>query len=99
MIEYLRLSGAAVQTPIYRYRHPDTGRRVTLVAAMHVGMPAYFTGLLDTIGDAEERGAVVHSEFIRSQPIPPDVTEEERRVLETLKSGGPCEDRAIATLG
>ncbi|MFI7077130.1 hypothetical protein ACIBO1_07545 [Micromonospora sp. NPDC049903] len=66
---------------------------------MHVGTPAYFTGLLDTISDAENGGAAVHTEFIRSQPIPPDVIEEERRVLEAMKSGGPCEDRAIATLG
>jgi len=64
--QYVHLAADAVlTTPVYDYRHPDTGRRITLVATVHIGTPDYYAILAELITRRETGGALVHCEGAR----------------------------------
>jgi len=62
MSDYLRFRRATLQTPVHRYTHPDTGRRITAIGMCHVAEPAYYRSILTVIGELETAGAVVYCE-------------------------------------
>ena len=48
-----------LQSPVVRFEHPRSGRRITVVATVHMGEVAYY-GAVDTmINEMESRGAVI----------------------------------------
>jgi hypothetical protein len=56
---YLRVRHQMLHSPVVRFEHPKSGRRVTVVATVHVGPVAYYEKLRATIGELESAGAVV----------------------------------------
>jgi len=48
-----------LQSPVVRFEHPRSGRRVTVVATVHMGEVAYYEQLGTMINEMESRGAVV----------------------------------------
>jgi hypothetical protein len=57
-----RVDRDVLQTPVTFYRHPGTGRRITLISTVPVGSGDYYTGLADLITELTDAGAIVHSE-------------------------------------
>jgi hypothetical protein len=78
----LRVSDTRVQTAVWVFRRPDTGRTVTLVGTMHIGDVRYFGQLSALLDGLAGTGAEVHVEGIahRSEE---GLTALERRRLET----------------
>lgn len=100
MAEYLRLVDSALQTPVYRYVHADTGRQVTLIGAIHIGEPSYYTALRSVIDDMEATGAAVQCEgssLLRGTGL--DLTEQEQEVMADLRRMRALEKRRVAELG
>jgi hypothetical protein len=60
----LRVSGNRVQTAVWVFRRPDTGRTATLVGTMHIGDTRYFGQLSALLDGLAGRGAEVHVEGI-----------------------------------
>src|SRR5262245_31305034 len=48
-----------LQSSVVRFEHPESGRRVTVVATVHVGPAAYYEQLRTMINEMESAGAVV----------------------------------------
>jgi len=96
----LRLRGDRVETVVRVYEAPATGRRLHLVATMHLGEPAYYEALSGLLADLAAGGAAVHYERIR-RADDTDVTPEERARLEEVESSGyPAGlDAFVAVLG
>lgn len=61
----LEFASPDYMTPVYRLVNPETGSRVTLVANIHIGEPAYFRGLKSILVELEAGGATIHCERIR----------------------------------
>lgn len=100
MPEYLRLIGATyLQTPIRGYHHRETGRRITVVCTMHMGVAAYFTGLRAVIDKLQADGAVVQSEGSRMLDSTADTTADELLLLTGLRHATEIEDQRAAVLG
>jgi len=101
MAEYLRLIRRThLQTPVHRYTHPDTGRRVTVIGTVHLGEPAYFAGLRAAIDDLTAAGAVVHCEGSRLLACDdPDITVSEQQILTDMRRCHELEKRWITELG
>jgi hypothetical protein len=101
MAEYLRIvDQTRLQTPVHRYKHPDTGRQVTLVATSPVADPDYFTGLRTLIDERAACAAVVHCEGPeRSSTADIDVTVAERHLVDALHRGRGEERDRVADLG
>jgi hypothetical protein len=59
---YSRVRHRILQTPVVRFRNPETGRSVTVVATVHVGPAAYYERLRTIINELESAGAVVCNE-------------------------------------
>jgi hypothetical protein len=55
----LRVRHRMLQSPVVRYEHRESGRRVTVVATVHVGPAAYYQRLRTMINEMESAGAVV----------------------------------------
>lgn len=72
MNRYLRLDGGTLATPVREFVHPETGRRVTVIASMHVGEQRYYDEIRDILDQQTAAGAVILVEG----SIPP--TDEER---------------------
>ena len=72
-----------LQTVAVYLRHPHTGRRVTLIATIHIGLPAYYARLGELV--AEHDGAVL---FEGVGELAPEEVESlpaaERRVYDSL---------------
>jgi hypothetical protein len=62
MAEYLRLNQSCLQTPVRAYRHPATGRRVSLVTCLKAGQPGYFDDLHDALVTMEQAGMIVYTD-------------------------------------
>jgi hypothetical protein len=60
----LRVSDGRVQTAVWVFRRPDTGRTVTLVGTMHIGDARYFGQLSELLDGLAGSGAEVHVEGI-----------------------------------
>jgi hypothetical protein len=56
---YLRVRHRMLQTRVVRFEHPESGRRVTVVATVHLGPAAYYEQLRIMINEMESAGAVV----------------------------------------
>ncbi|HSX01440.1 MAG TPA: hypothetical protein VLF67_04325 [Candidatus Saccharimonas sp.] len=66
MREVTRIHRGQIQTPVWTYRHRDSGRTVTLVGMMHVGEPAYYAAVQSLVASLVEAGAVVQFEGVRT---------------------------------
>jgi hypothetical protein len=100
MPEYLRLNGRHLQTPVHHYAHPDTGRRVSVIATMHAGEAAYFGELRALIAELRAAGAVVQCEGSRLLPCDETaLTADEQEVLTHLRRCQELEKRRIDELG
>ena len=53
-----------MQTAVWVFRRPDTGRTVTLVGTMHIGDARYFDQLSELLDGLAGRGAEIHVEGI-----------------------------------
>lgn len=62
------MNGNDLQTAIRQFRHAVSGRRVTLVGAMHIGQTRYYDELRFHIEQLEKAGAAV--QFERILPVP-----------------------------
>jgi len=94
LAEYLRITeNRELQTAIHHYQHPETGRRVTLVATMHFGDSGYYIGLRQVIGDREAAGAVVHCTGSGRVPDDSAISAAELIVLNAWRD---CRDLEIA---
>lgn len=62
MTRYSRVRHRILQTPVVRFQNSETGRRVTVVATVHVGPAAYYERLGTIISEMESAGAVVCNE-------------------------------------
>jgi hypothetical protein len=69
---YLRLDGGFLSTPVREFVHPGSGRRVTVIASMHVGERRYYDEIRAILDQHAAEGAVILVEG----SIPP--TDEER---------------------
>ena len=76
-----RITDSRLQTPVRFYRHPDTGRRITVVTTCHFGEPAYYQQLLATIAACTRAGAIVHSEGSHLVECADELTVAEREVI------------------
>ena len=71
-----------LQTPVRSYRHPGTGRRITVVTTCHIGEPAHYQQLHATIAACTRAGAIVHCEGSdRIQPADNELTATERDTI------------------
>ncbi|MFG1602816.1 hypothetical protein [Actinoplanes sp. NPDC049265] len=69
MAKFARLAPIGrLQTPIRAFRHPQTGRRVTVVATNHYGTPGYYQRLLHAITVLQQGGATVLREGTKTAP-------------------------------
>jgi hypothetical protein len=98
---YLGIDGrATLQTAVHHYRHPDTGRKVTLVATMCFGDPGYYGKLRELISGCEAGGAVVHCEGSGRVPYDDgDVTADEQTLLGDLRECRDLETARFPTIG
>jgi len=73
-----------LQTAVRHFRRRSDGRRITLVATLHAGLPAYFLELKDLICEIEDAGAVVYCEGMPrfDGPEEPEPTEQEQQFLD-----------------
>jgi hypothetical protein len=69
-----RVRHGILQTPVVRFEHPKSGRRVTVIATVQIAPPAYYEQLRTMIGEMESAGAAVCYEG------PGPVTKQERAV-------------------
>jgi hypothetical protein len=83
----LRLRRRQVETVVRVFEAPDTGRRLTLVATMHLGDATYYDALSRLLADLAAAGADVHYERIR-RADDADLTEEERHRLDGVQASG-----------
>jgi hypothetical protein len=54
-----RVRHRTLQTPVVRFEHPKSGRKVTVIATVHIGSAVYYDQLRTMIKDMESAGAVV----------------------------------------
>jgi hypothetical protein len=54
-----RVRHRTLQTPVVRFEHPKSGRRVTVIATVHIGSAVYYDQLRTMIKEMEAAGAVV----------------------------------------
>jgi hypothetical protein len=83
----LRLRRRDVETVVRVFEAPGTGRRLTLVATMHLGDGAYYDALSALLADLAAAGAAVHYERIR-RADDADLTADERARLESIGGSG-----------
>ncbi len=76
MSTYAKRQGRVFKTPVTTYVQPETGRRVTIVSVMHIGLPSYFAGLREVIKEKEAAGAVVHCEGTGLEQLTPELVKE-----------------------
>ena len=76
----LRVDGRLVESAMWTLTHPDTGRTVTLVGAMHIGDAEYFRNVSGELARLSENGAEIHVEGINHDRAGP-MTEWERARL------------------
>lgn len=92
--------GTNVQTPIWRYVHPDSGRRITVIGALHVGESAYYAGLRATVDQLVEAGAVVQVEGGRLLPDgDTNLSDEEQQILAAFDRCAELEKQRIPLVG
>jgi len=103
LAEYLRITEKrTLQTAVHQYQHPETGRRVTLVATMTFGDPGYYIGLREVINDREAAGAVVHCAGSGRVPDDPAISEPREQLpasraeLMVLNAWRDCRDLEVA---
>jgi hypothetical protein len=63
-----RVRHRTLQTPVVRFEHPKSGRRVTVIATVHVGSAVYYDQLRTMIKETEAAGAVVCYEGLGPAP-------------------------------
>ena len=80
----VRIRRRQLQTAVRHFRRRSDGRRITLVATIHAGLPSYFLELKDLICDIEDAGAVVYCEGLDrfDGPPEPEPTPEEQEFLD-----------------
>ncbi len=76
MSTYAQRQGRAFKTPVTTYVHPETGRRVTVVSVMHVGLASYYAQLRAIIKEQEAAGAVVHCEGTGLDRLTPELIQQ-----------------------
>jgi hypothetical protein len=76
MSTYAKRQGRVFRTPITTYAHPDTGRRVTVVSVMHIGLPSHFAELREIIKEREATGVAVHCEGTGLDRLTPDLVKQ-----------------------
>lgn len=86
-----------LQTAVTHLRHPDTGRRVTLMAMIHIGRPDYYARLSELV---EEHEGLVLFEGVGelSAQEAAALSEEERKVWESLATLNGAYRRLAAAL-
>lgn len=103
MSDYLRRHRRCLQTPVRYYRHPITGRRITLVGTMHVGEARYYNELRGVIAEEVSNGAIVQcegsSQSLAADLAAPDLTDQERDALTALQRLDTLTRKRIAALG
>ncbi|WP_433221324.1 hypothetical protein ACQP00_20325 [Dactylosporangium sp. CS-047395] len=101
MADYLRIvPGARLQTPIHRYVHPGTGRRVTVIGTVRIGEPDYYTSVRAVVDGLHAAGVVVQCEGSWSLPYDlGDADQRERRILADLADCRNLEQQRAAELG
>ena len=86
-----------LQTATIYLRHPDTGRRITLIATIHIGRPDYYARLSELI--EEHEGTVLFEGVGELSPAEvAALPEEERRVYESLAALNDAYRRLAASL-
>jgi hypothetical protein len=73
MSTYARRQGRVFKTPVTTYVHPETGRRVTVVSVMHIGLPSYYSRLREIVKEKEATGAIVHCEGTGLECLTPEL--------------------------
>jgi hypothetical protein len=73
MSTYAKRQGRAFKTPVTTYVHPETGRRVTVVSVMHIGLPSYYSRLREIVKEKEAAGSVVHCEGTGLEGLTPEL--------------------------
>jgi hypothetical protein len=103
MSEYLHVIDTRLQTPVQVWRHPDTGRRITLVATVHGGEPRYFDDLNAVVDLLEQDGAAVHVEGsphrIDADLEAADLTDPERDALLALRRSRDLSVERMSVMG
>ncbi len=88
-----------LQTAVIGLRHPATGRRVTLIATIHIGRPDYYTRLTELVEEHEQQGLVLFEGVGElTQEEAAALPDEERRVYESLASLNGAYRRLAAAL-
>jgi hypothetical protein len=97
MPEYVRIIDGRLQTAVHHYLHTDTdtARRVTVIGTHHYGAPAYWAEIRARIDRQTVGGAVVHCEGSQLLPAAPDMTEDERRLLDQLRHCRALEQQRV----
>ena len=102
MQQYVRLADRReFETPVIGYTHPDTGRRITLIGLVHIGLPEYFANLATLISTLEAQGAQV---VVEGPPPPGDdqqrpvLTEEQQAILDQHEQPVRAQFAALSTL-
>lgn len=98
--EYVQLvNHGQVQTSTRTFHHRVTDRTVTLIGTYHLGEPAYFAGLSETIDKLQANGAVVQCEGSRLLACDEaDATTDERDLLAQLRRADALQDQRVAEL-
>jgi hypothetical protein len=99
--EYVQVVGhGLMQTSIRRFRHPDTGRHVTVIGTFHAGTPDYFEQLREEILKLQAARVAVQCEG--SGLLSCDetgATVDERVLLAKLRMADALRDQLVAQLG
>ena len=89
-----------LQTAVIHLRHSTTGRRLTLLSMIHIGLPDYYERLGDIIAEYEVDGRLVLFEGVGE--LPPEeaeaLPEEEHQVYRSLASLNAAYQRIAASL-
>jgi len=74
-----------MRTAVETWRHPESGRTVTLVGTIHVGKQRYYDRLGILVADLQAGGAQVHAEGIAAPPKHTPMTEEEAAAIAKMR--------------
>lgn len=88
-----------LQTAAIHLRHPETGRRVTLIAMIHIGRPEYYARVTELVEEREADGLILFEGVGELSPEEiAELPEEEQRVYESLASLNAAYRRIAASL-
>jgi len=87
-----RTRGGVLQTPVRHFEHSETGRKVTLVGAIHIGKQSYYEqmqGLIDQAADDDytilyEGVGQVDKQDVAKMPLPQQVVVKQMQQMMSL---------------